>query len=400
MRALLLNLLWPLAAALATLAVLGSATLLVLSLAAARRRPARRASMEPVAPMLSLAIVVPAHNEACGIARTLNNLLPLTQADGASTVVVVADNCSDDTAAVAHACGARVLQRQDPDRRGKGCALDFAFHALATEGFDAYLVIDADSLVSASLLPAVRAQLEAGAAAVQARYTVLQDHGAAPTLAQLALFAFNVLRPRGRAALGLSAGILGNGFALRQAVLERVPYSATSVVEDLEYHLHLIEAGERVVFADDGEVWGEMPERAEAQASQRTRWEGGRLRMLREHGAPLLARVLCGQWRLLEPLLDLLLPPLAYHALLLLALLAMPWGWARAVALGGLAVLVLHVLCAARLGGIGWRGLARVALRVPAYLWWKLRLVRDLWRASSPRMAWVRTGRNIDSQQP
>ena len=93
---------------------------------------------------LNIVLLVPAHNESQGIGRTVANLFALAKADGSASVVVIADNCSDDTATVAAAFGARVLVRHNEVDRGKGFALDFAFKTLAKEGVDAYIVIDAD----------------------------------------------------------------------------------------------------------------------------------------------------------------------------------------------------------------------------------------------------------------
>lgn len=330
-----------------------------------------------------------------GIARTVDNLVAIARADGATAVCVVADNCSDDTAAIARAQGARVLERHNLEQRGKGYALDHAFGQLAGEGFVAYVVIDADTLAEANLLAVLRRHLCAGAMAVQTRYTVLNAEQSPRTrLAELALCAFNALRPRGRHALGWSAGILGNGFALTAQALQQVPYRATSVVEDLEYHLRLIEQGLRVHFADETTVRGDMPVADSGQATQRARWEGGRLRMLRDHGASLLRRGLSGQWRFFEPLLDLLLLPLAYHTVLLLALLLVPLSWARGLGLAGLAVLLLHVLVAAGVGGLGARRLWLALWAVPEYLWWKLRMLRSTVRTSQACAEWERTHRD------
>lgn len=381
-----------LALMLAVITLPGTFYLAVLTLAGLRRvLPAadQQALAGPIA------IVVPAHNEAVGIARTIDNLVAIAQADGASQVCVVADNCSDDTAAIARAHGARVLERHDLNQRGKGYALDHAFSQLAGQGFVAYVVIDADSLAEPNLLSVLRRHLGAGAPAVQTRYTVLNAEQSPRTrLAELALCAFNALRPRGRHALGWSAGILGNGFALTAQTLQQVPYRATSVVEDLEYHLRLIEQDLRVHFADETTVRGDMPVAGSGQSTQRARWEGGRLRMLLDHGASLLRRGLSGQWRLLEPLLDLLLLPLAYHTVLLLALLAIPLGWARGLGLAGLALLLLHVLVAAGVGGLGPRRLWLALWAVPEYLWWKLRMLRATVRTSQASAEWERTHRD------
>jgi cellulose synthase/poly-beta-1,6-N-acetylglucosamine synthase-like glycosyltransferase len=377
---------------LALLVVPGSLYLLLLSLAGLRR-VALPSDLVPEAGRL--AIIVPAHNEAAGIARTVDNLCAITGQDGDAIVCVIADNCSDDTAAIARAHGARVLERHNLEQRGKGYALDFAFTTLAGEGFLGYVVIDADTLAEANLLAVIRRHFAAGAQVVQTRYTVLNATQSPRTrLAELALCAFNCLRPRGRHALGWSAGIFGNGFALRRAVLERVPYSATSVVEDLEYHLRLIESGVRVRFADETVVRGDMPVAGAGQKTQRARWEGGRLRMFLDHGGPLLMRALRGEGRFLEPLLDLLLLPLAYHTVLLLALLALPLPLARLIGLAGLTILALHVVIAARVAGLAWGQLAEIFVYLPKYLWWKIVMLRSTVRASKTSTRWVRTDRD------
>lgn len=340
-----------------------------------------------------LAVVVPAHDEAEGIAACVASVRSAAAALTGVEVVVVADNCSDDTAARADAAGARVLERVDPVRRGKGYALSFAFDTLLGEGVDAVVVVDADSLVAPGALVELSAWLADGAAAVQARYGVANPGaGLRPRLMGVALMAFNVLRPRGRARWGLSAGILGNGFALTAATLRAVPYDAHSVVEDLEYHLRLVRSGRRVAFADRATVLATMPIGGRGVRTQRARWEGGRLRMIRETGPGLLAAVAAGSWRLLEPLLELLLLPLAWHVLLLVLALALPWAPGRLCAAAGLLVVALHVLAGIAVGGGGWRDLAALAA-APFYVAWKVALMPAIARASRRDSDWVRTER-------
>jgi cellulose synthase/poly-beta-1,6-N-acetylglucosamine synthase-like glycosyltransferase len=290
-----------------------------------------------------------------------------------------------------------VLERHDATRRGKGYALDHAFTALAGAEHVAYVVIDADSIAADNFLTSLRRHFSGGYLAFQARYTVLNGDAAPRTrLAGIALAAFNVLRPRGRDRLGLSAGILGNGFALRREVLQRVPYTASSVVEDLEYHLRLVAADIRVAFADDCEVRGEMPTGEHGSRAQRARWEGGRLRMLAEHGPALAGAVLRGRWRFLEPLADLLLPPLAYHVMLLLAATALlaPLASPLAIVAGvSLGIVVLHTLVAMRVAGLPWLRLWSLA-RVPLYLLWKLRMLATTLAGAARGSAWIRTDRN------
>lgn len=371
----------------------GSLYLALLTVAAAM--PVRASPHSPDSG--PLAIVVPAHDEEAHIARTVKNLLALAERDGATDVVVVADNCSDQTAAIARAAGARVLERSNPEQRGKGYALDHAFSLLLKEDYAFFAVVDADTVADDNFIATLRLQFGAGAQALQTRYTVLNTNDSARTqLAEIALAAFNVLRPHGRDRLGLSAGILGNGFALRRDTLEQVPYSAASVVEDLEYHLKLIAAGVRVTFADATTVRGEMPSGGQGSTTQRARWEGGRLRMLLDHAPQLTKQILRGHWRLLEPLADLLLLPLAYHLLaILLSITFLAWS-SPAIALItaaiSLSIVALHVLTAMRIGQIPWKQL-RVLAAVPRYLLWKIAMIFPTLSAARRDSRWVRTNR-------
>jgi cellulose synthase/poly-beta-1,6-N-acetylglucosamine synthase-like glycosyltransferase len=363
--------------------------------------PSRGREAKPLAGRL--AFVIPAHNESAGIARTLDNLRAEAARDSATDVIVVADNCSDDTAAKAQACGARVLVRHDTEKRGKGYALHHAFETLRRDDHVAYVIVDADSQVDPGFISAIRRHLGAGAMAVQARYTVLNgDETPRTRIAELALAGWNVLRPRGRERLRLSVGLLGNGFALRRHVIDVVPYTATSVVEDFEYHLALIEADIAVRFADDATVRGEMPTNAAAASSQQARWEGGRLQMLRSHGAQLGARVLRGDWRYIDPLADLLLPPLAYLVALLVSALALGLlpGVSAATPLTAslmTAVIAAHVVSAIPIAGLPWRRLWLLA-RVPGYLTWKLLHLGGVLHSARHDAPWVRTARNASSE--
>jgi len=341
-----------------------------------------------------IAVVVPAHNEERGVAGAVTSLRRCVPADSRHSIVVVADNCEDRTAERAGGAGARVIVREDRTRRGKGYALRYAFGILLAEGFDALAVVDADSAVEPNFVAEIERMLAGGADAVQCRYGVLNPGASMRTrLMNVALMAFNVLRPRGRDRLRLSAGILGNGFALTRATLSAVPYDAHSVVEDLEYHLRLVRAGKRVRFADRTSVWGEMPAAGSAAGTQRARWEGGRIRMIREQVPILLADLGAGRFALAEPLLELLLLPLAFHAALLMLTLAIPLAAARWYGAAALGVVVAHVGAAIVVGGGTIADFAALAF-APFYIIWKLALAPAIGRAARKNADWVRTARH------
>jgi cellulose synthase/poly-beta-1,6-N-acetylglucosamine synthase-like glycosyltransferase len=340
-------------------------------------------------------LVVPAHDEEAGIAGTVHSLLGLDYPPDLFRVFVVADNCSDRTAQRAREAGANVLLRHDPDRRGKGYALEHAFAALLRDGWaEAIVVVDADTVASKNLLRAFARHLAAGEKALQADYAVRNVNASWRTLLMaIALGLFHVVRSRARERLHLSCGLRGNGMCFSRDALERVPHRAFSIVEDLEYGIRLVEAGIRVAYAGEAHVFGEMVSTARAAASQRRRWEGGRFAMARLH----VGRLLGDGLRLWDPVrldvaADLLVPPLSLLAVLVVGGLgaSLAAGSAAASALLGASAvfLAVYVLRGWMVSGTGARGLVALSC-APAFVAWKLCLL-----VARPRTReWVRTPR-------
>ena len=149
----------------------------------------------------------------------------------------------------------------------------------------------------------------------------------------------------------------------------------------------LVRAGLHVRWVDGPQVRGDMPDAGAASAQQRSRWEGGRLRLMADQAPALALSVLGGQWRLADPLLDLLLLPLSWHVALLLG-----GGLVQALALGALAAVGLHVLLALCLIRARHEHV-RALLGVPLYLVWKLRLAGATLHAAGRNAVWVRSVR-------
>ena len=344
-----------------------------------------------------IAIVVPAHDEAASIGTTAGALAAACAADGAADLWVIADNCSDATAELATASGARVIVRDEPQRRGKGPALAHAFDSLAGAGYAWYIVIDADSEVAPGFLDAMRRAMNPQRDALQACYLSRPATTRRGRLARLAQIGYNLVRPRGRSRIGCSVGILGNGFALRANLLERIPYAADSVVEDLEYHLLLVAAGIDVAYVPDALVLGEIAESANGARQQRTRWEGGRLRMLATRIPGIAAAVAQGRWRQLETLADLLLLPLGLHLLLVAGGLLAPAPLAMTAASVFIVAIAAYLLAIFRRGPVTAGDLAAL-LAAPGYLAWKIALLPATLARSRRNAAWIRAERAIECQ--
>ncbi len=241
------------------------------------RRSKGHDDASPAPPLLTFAIVIPAHNEELGIGKLLDSLCALTYPHERYTVCVVADNCTDSTAAIAKAYAAvRVYERHVAARRGKGYALNWVFERIEAEqlSYQVCLVLDADAVVEPDLLAGFLPALAQGAQAVQGRYLALNPRASASAaLRWIGLALANYVRPFGRYSLGASASITGNGFCLTHDLLRAHPWQAFGLTEDYQYYLSLVESGIRVHFAPGAQVLSAMPTTWSQLRSQDVRWE-------------------------------------------------------------------------------------------------------------------------------
>src|SRR5437588_4815494 len=150
---------------------------LSLSIAAFFYRGFRSGTNAVQPPRSRLVIVVPAHDEATLIARCIASLRAQTYPQDLYDIVVIADNCTDDTAAVATTAGAEVLVRVSPHARGKGRALRWGIERVIhrTPAPDGIVVVDADSEADPSFLEALVQPLDQGAQAVQGESLLTPD---------------------------------------------------------------------------------------------------------------------------------------------------------------------------------------------------------------------------------
>jgi cellulose synthase/poly-beta-1,6-N-acetylglucosamine synthase-like glycosyltransferase len=359
-----------------------------------------RSRMRPIAPRYRFALLVPAHNEELLLPRLLRSIASLTYPPDLYDTHVVADNCTDSTAAIAEAAGACVHVRKDDRDRGKGYALRWLLGTLAARGlsYDAYVILDADSVVSANLLSVFSAHLAHGAQAIQCYYGVLNSDESWPSaLRYVALTLFNGLRPRGRDALGLSAGLRGNGMCFAAAIIKRFGWDAFTLAEDAEFHLVLVGAGVRVAYAGEATVLADMPTTLRQSQSQNVRWERGRLHLLRTYGLPFLVDAVRRRDVMrFDAVVEGIVPPLAVLmglsglSFVLTAILKLRAAWrlSALVLLGQ----VGYTFVGLRLAGAGMRAYLAL-LTAPIYIAWKLWIYVISAKGLHGKSQWVRTER-------
>jgi glycosyltransferase involved in cell wall biosynthesis len=264
------------------------------------------------------AVLIPAHNEEVLLGATLASLTAQAYPVGARDLYVVADNCTDATAAVARAAGASVFERADATQRGKGYALRWLLDRIretaGADAYDAFVVIDADTEVAPGCLAAMARALEDGARAVQGQHTVLNGRDSPATVLRwVALTLMNHVRPLGRDGLGGSSTLTGNGMCFRGDLLAEHPWSAYGLSEDYEFYLYLVERGERVRYVPEALVRARMSSSLDQMRSQDVRWEslGTRRTAVRVAWDLLRAAVRRRSLVPVEAVGELLTPPLS-----------------------------------------------------------------------------------------
>lgn len=326
--------------------------------------PGPRKRADTAGPRPRIAVLVPAHNESVGIAVTLH--AASAQLQPGDRLLVVADNCDDDTAEHARACGAEVIVRQDAQRRGKGYALDFGIRHLAAAPPDIVIVLDADCLPQADALERLARRSAASGRPVQALYLMHApyDAGLKTKLAEFAWAVKNHARPLGYQRLGLPCQLMGTGMAFPWPVIRQAELASGQLVEDLKLGLDLAEAGHAPLFCPEALVTSVFPSNREGARSQRTRWEHGHLGMLLQQGPRGLLRSLATMnVALLALVADLCVPPLALLTLAVLASCGLGlalWGSTGSLLPWGLALLNLALLAAAVL--VAWMRFGRTIL--------------------------------------
>ncbi len=385
----------------AALHALLAAVLLVQIVASAL--PRRSQVVPPTAPRPRVAVLVPAHDEESTIAATLQALR--SQLEPGDRLVVVADNCSDATAALARAQGAEVVVRDDPLLRGKGYALDAGLrHLEAASGLapEVLVIVDADCHLHPGGLHKLAQTCASSGRPTQALDLMQSAPGAGlrTRLGELAWIVRNQARPLGCLRLGWPCQLMGTGMAFPWPLIRGAALATGHLVEDLQLGIDLARSGAYPLFCPQALVTSQFPSTDDALRHQRTRWEHGHVGTLLSRAPPLLGEGLRRRDPALVAMaLDLCIPPLALFVLTLgLTILASLAAWllggsgaALALGLAGGAGLVASVLLAWWVHGrhlVRWSEL----LTVPLYVLAKLPIYAAL--LLRRKTAWIRTRRD------
>jgi cellulose synthase/poly-beta-1,6-N-acetylglucosamine synthase-like glycosyltransferase len=349
-----------------------------------------------------VAILIPAHNEEGGISATLRSIAP--QLEEHDRLIVVADNCTDRTTAVAEEDGAEVVARTNLEKRGKGFALDFGIQYLSANPPDIVIVVDADCQVTPGAIDRLARACVSYKRPVQALY-LMHNQPNAPLRMRVAEFAWvvkNWVRPMGLGKFGLPCQLMGSGMAFPWTSISTLDLANANIVEDMKMGLDLARRGVPPLFCPEALVRSIFPTHEQGIKDQRTRWEHGHLGiMLTEAPKVFFHGLKRMDFSLMASGLDLCVPPLA----LLFLLVSTCWLVAALFfATTGYRAPLLIMSSAAVMLGLAvltaWASHGRKIISLPSllsaclYPLWKIPVyVQFVWSRQSE---WVRSKRDKD----
>lgn len=333
-----------------------------------------------------VAVLVPAHNESSGLFPTLTNIR--NQLLPGDRLLVVADNCSDDTAAVARAAGAEAIERNDAMKRGKGYALDRGVRHLRSDPRQIVIIVDADCRLADGAIDNLASTCAGTGRPTQALYlmTAPIDSEINHQAAEFSWRVKNWLRPLGLYVLDLPCQLMGTGMAFPWEVIRSADLASSQIVEDMKLGLDLTLTGYPPLFCPSARVTSEFASSIQGAGTQRKRWEQGHLELIFKAAPRMLLNAFARRdLNLLAITLDLAVPPLSLLGMLVLGIFGL--SLLDAVfgnSFGALAISTTSLLAFTIATFLAWLKCGRdviplgALLLMPSYAFRKVKLYRQL----------------------
>ena len=256
------------------------------------------------------AIIVPAHNEELMIGDLVESVKDLDYPKNRYTLIIIADNCTDKTEEIVRKKGIQCFARTDSNKRGKPYALNWILKRIDVDRYDAFSIIDADTIVHKDYLKGMNKKINDGAEAIQAYFDVMNPDDSWLTRLMVipGILKFKV-RYFCKDILGLSCPLMGNGMCFSKNIIAKYGWNAFSVTENWEYYVQLLNNNYIVRYAEDAIIYSHAVSALSQGEAQRKRWFKGRFGVLFDYYKELLSNSLkFKSIRLLDGLIEVLLP--------------------------------------------------------------------------------------------
>ncbi|NLB42779.1 MAG: glycosyltransferase, partial [Clostridiales bacterium] len=207
------------------------------------------------------AVLIAARNEEAVISQLIESIHNQTYPSELIKIFVVADNCTDDTAAIAKAAGAVVWERFNRNKIGKGYAIDFLLdrigEAYPEKPFDGYFVFDADNLLDENYMWEMNKSFSDGNRIITS-YRNSKNYGNNWISAGNSLWFLRECQylSRSRMLLGTSCAVSGTGFLFHSDIIGKSDgWKFFLLTEDIEFSIHNVINGEKIAYCESAMLY-------------------------------------------------------------------------------------------------------------------------------------------------
>lgn len=239
-------------------------------------------------PQHKFAVLVASRNEETVIGQLVESLKQQKYPKELYDIIVIPNNCTDETAAVAKASGAKILTCSVPVK-SKGDVLKFAFKTYRDSDYDAFIIFDADNVVHPNFLARMNDTICDGYQVAQGfRDSKNPDDNWLSGSYSLFYWTQNLFFNKSRMMMKASASINGTGFMIHKDVINQYGFNTVTLTEDIEFTAHCALNNVQIAFVEDAITYDEQPLEFPVSWKQRRRWSVGTLQCMRVYSGKLL----------------------------------------------------------------------------------------------------------------